>query len=225
MTSFLSRRMLLLGTLGFVGNAAAGPTDSLYGDDEFVRDPALIPPPESSIDFEIEQVNLRSIPSKYRRQVVEFDGIETPGTVIVSPHQRMLYLILEENKALRFGVGVGRDGFAWSGEALINMKRVWPRWVPPEEMVYRDETAAKWANGMPGGPENPLGARALYLFADGQDTLYRIHGTNEPKSIGKAVSSGCIRLLNQDIAELYDRVPLGSKVIVLSEEDAVALRH
>ncbi len=160
----------------------------------FVRDPALIPPPESPVDFEIASVNLKSIPSKYRRQIVEFDSFETPGTVIVDPHQRMLYLTLEDGKALRFGVGVGRDGFAWSGEALINMKRVWPRWVPPEEMVLRDDVAAKWANGMPGGPENPLGARALYLFANGEDTLYRIHGTNEPKSIGKAVSSGCIRL-------------------------------
>ena len=225
MTRYLSRRLLLLGTLGFASNAAAGTPHPFYGGDMFVRDPALIPPPESPVDFEIASVNLKSIPSQYRRQIVEFDGFEPPGTVIVNPHQRMLYLTLGDGKALRFGVGVGRDGFAWSGEALINMKRVWPRWVPPEEMVLRDKTAAKWANGMPGGPENPLGARALYLFANGEDTLYRIHGTNEPKSIGEAVSSGCIRLLNQDIAELYSRVPLGSKVIVLSGEDAIALRQ
>ena len=105
-----------------------------------------------------------------------------------------------------------------SGEAKIGLKRRWPRWLPPEEMVVRDKNAAKWANGMPGGPENPLGARALYLYANGEDTLYRIHGTNDPSSIGKAMSSGCIRMLNQDIADLYLRVPVGSKVVVLPSQ-------
>ena len=98
------------------------------------------------------------------------------------------------------------------------MKRRWPRWLPPEEMVVRDKNAAKWANGMPGGPENPLGARALYLYANGADTLYRSHGTNDPSSIGKALSSGCVRMLNQDIADLYLRVPVGSKVVVLPSQ-------
>ena len=114
----------------------------------------------------------------------------------------------------RYGVGVGRAGFAWSGAATVGMKRRWPRWVPPRAMVDRDPKARKWMNGQPGGPDNPLGARALYLFADGRDTLYRIHGTNEPHTIGKAVSSGCIRMLNQDVAELFERVMPGTIVQV-----------
>jgi lipoprotein-anchoring transpeptidase ErfK/SrfK len=114
---------------------------------------------------------------------------------------------------------VGRSGFAWSGAAVVGMKRRWPRWVPPEDMIYRDEKAAKWMNGMPGGPENPLGARALYLHSNGEDTLYRIHGTNEPRSIGKAMSSGCIRMLNENVDELYLRVEIGTPVTVLPPKD------
>ena len=112
---------------------------------------------------------------------------------------------------MRYGVGVGRDGFAWAGEAEIRMKRRWPRWVPPKEMVDRDKRAKKWVNGQPGGPDNPLGARALYLYSGGKDTLYRIHGTNEPQSIGKSVSSGCVRMLNEDVAELFDQVEIGTQ--------------
>jgi lipoprotein-anchoring transpeptidase ErfK/SrfK len=180
-----------------------------------MRDPALIPPPESPTDFEITRVALSDIPAKFRRQVVEYSGTEMPGTIIVDPHERLLYLVQEGGQALRFGVGVGREGFSWSGRAEIAMKRRWPRWVPPDEMIARDPRAAKWPNGQPGGPDNPLGARALYLYANGVDTLYRIHGTTEPKSIGKAVSSGCIRMLNQDVAELFLRVPVGTPVVVL----------
>jgi lipoprotein-anchoring transpeptidase ErfK/SrfK len=193
----------------------------LYGGEEgelMGRDPALFPPPESPIDFEIEPANLDRIPGKFHRQIVEYHGFEEPGTIIIDPAQRFLYLVLDDGSALRYGVGVGRQGFAWSGEATIQMKRRWPRWIPPEEMTYRDAKAAAWNNGMPGGPENPLGARALYLFSGGQDTLYRIHGTNEPGSIGKAMSSGCIRMLNEDVADLFERVPKGAKVIVLSAE-------
>lgn len=138
-----------------------------------------------------------------------------PGTVVVDPGDRYLYLVREGGVALRYGVGVGRQGFAWSGTATVHHAGKWPRWVPPAEMIKRDPRAAAYASGMPGGLDNPLGARALYLFQGGRDTLYRIHGTNEPDSIGKAVSSGCIRLFNQDIIDLYDRVPEGTMVIVL----------
>ena len=137
------------------------------------------------------------------------------GTLIVDPGSRFLYLVLERRKALRYGVGVGREGAAWSGEATIRRKAKWPRWTPTRSMIKRDPFAAKWAEGMPGGPETPLGARALYLYQGTVDTLYRIHGTNQPQSIGKAVSSGCIRLLNADIADLYSRVRIGAKVVVL----------
>ena len=136
--------------------------------------------------FEIVPANLKKIPNSFRKQLVDYSGTEWPGTLIVDPEHRYLYHVLENHQAIRYGVGVGRAGFAWAGEAKIGMKRRWPRWLPPEEMVVRDENAAKWANGMPGGPENPLGARALYLYANGADTLYRIHGTNDPSSIGKA---------------------------------------
>ncbi len=193
--------------------------DSLYGDDGWGRDPALLPPPESPIDYPVEAQDLSEIPPEFHRQMVEWLGPDEPGTIVVDPQERFLYLVLDSGvSALRYGVGVGRAGFAWSGSAVIQMKRRWPRWVPPEDMIGRDERAAKWANGMPGGPENPLGARALYLYSNGEDTLYRIHGTNEPKSIGKAMSSGCIRMLNQDIEELYLRVAIGTPVLVRDAE-------
>ena len=221
-----SRRFFTTGMLAFGALAASrwpalAQQHPLYGGDEgemLGRDPSLFPPPESPTDFPIEPADLDKIPEKFHRQVVSYEGLETPGTIIVDPAQRFLFLVLENGSALRYGVGVGRQGFAWSGEAVVQMKRRWPRWIPPEEMTYRDAKAAEWSNGMPGGPSNPLGARALYLFANGVDTLYRIHGTNEPHSIGKAMSSGCIRMLNEDVADLFDRVPKGAKVIVLGAE-------
>jgi lipoprotein-anchoring transpeptidase ErfK/SrfK len=178
-------------------------------------DPELLPPPESEFDYPVQAVDPSLIDSVYRRQVVEFDGFVKPGTIIVDPKAHFLYKVLGHRQAMRYGVGVGRDGFAWAGEAEIRMKRRWPRWVPPREMVDRnDKRAKKWVNGQPGGPGNPLGARALYLYADGKDTLYRIHGTTEPRSIGKSVSSGCVRMLNEDVAELFEQVEIGTKVIV-----------
>jgi lipoprotein-anchoring transpeptidase ErfK/SrfK len=191
----------------------------LYGGDAVIRDPSLIPPPESPIDYEIKRVSLNVVPQKFRRQEVEYFGPEPAGTIVISPSSRFLYYVLGDGLAIRYGVGVGRAGFAWNGTASVELKRRWPRWMPPEEMVFRDKKALTWANGMPGGPNNPLGARALYLYANGQDTLYRIHGTNEPQSIGKAMSSGCIRMLNEDIAELYDRVVKGTPVVVLASVD------
>ena len=210
----LSRRDFMLGGLALAASARAAmaQTATLYGD--IGPDPALLPPPESPIDYPIKPADLRKIPAKFRRQFVANQGSEWPGTVVVDPGQRFLYLVYQGGQAIRYGVGVGREGFAWSGEAQVGMKRRWPRWLPPIDMVARDKNAAKWANGQPGGPENPLGARALYLYANNADTLYRIHGTNDPSSIGKAMSSGCIRMLNQDVAELYLRVPVGSRVIV-----------
>jgi lipoprotein-anchoring transpeptidase ErfK/SrfK len=213
----LSRRTVLAGTLAAGLLPPPARAQSLYdfGDEEGY-DPALLPPPQSEIDWPIEPVDLRLIKKKYRRRVVEHDGYEAPGSIIVDPDNRFLYYILDDWQAVRYGVGVGRAGFEWSGQAEVGLKRRWPRWVPPREMVARDENAARWANGQPGGPDNPLGARALYLYEDGIDTLYRIHGTNQPESIGKALSSGCVRMLNQDIAELYELVAVGTPVIVLS---------
>jgi lipoprotein-anchoring transpeptidase ErfK/SrfK len=179
--------------------------------------------------FPIPQVNLNKIPQEFRRQTVEYLGHEWPGTIVVDTKNRFLFKILPGQQAIRYGIGVGREGFTWSGEAEVGAKQMWPTWNPPKEMVARDPNAAKWANGQPGGPDNPLGARALYLYQNGKDTLFRIHGTNAPKSIGKAMSSGCIRMLNQDVVEVYRMTPIGTRVTVLPsdpqqmfEEDEVA---
>jgi lipoprotein-anchoring transpeptidase ErfK/SrfK len=210
-----TRRKFLIATASWLA-AAPARADSLYGDDpqNLERDPALLPPAESQIDFPVAATDLSRIPEQFHRQLVTYDGPEHTGTLIVDPQQRFLFHVLGNGSAVRYGVGVGRQGFEWSGDAVIGMKRRWPRWLPPLEMTVRDERAAKWINGMPGGPDNPLGARALYLYSNNADTLYRIHGTNEPSSIGKAMSSGCIRMLNQDVAELFRLVPVGTPVIV-----------
>lgn len=165
--------------------------------------------------FRISQSDVEKVPPKYRRRVVRYGGDYPPGTIVVDTRNRFLFLVQSGGKAIRYGIGVGRQGFSWSGTAVIRRKAKWPTWTPPAEMVERDEFAAKWANGMPGGPRNPLGARALYLFQGKVDTLYRIHGTFVPSSIGKAVSSGCIRMINADVADLYNRVPIGTRVVVL----------
>ena len=175
--------------------------------------------------FNVPAVPLYKIDARYRRQIV---GIPSripgePGTIVVDPQYRNLYLVQAGGTAIRYGIGVGREGFAWSGTATIKRKEHWPTWTPPAEMVQRDPHAAPYAKGMPGGLDNPLGARAMYLFQGSQDTLYRIHGTNDPSSIGKAVSSGCIRMIDQDVMDLYERAPIGTKVIVLAPETDIPL--
>jgi lipoprotein-anchoring transpeptidase ErfK/SrfK len=221
--TFMNRRELFLGVAALAASTVVARANPFYGDgtvDSFIRDPALIPPTESPIDYPVEVMDIEKIDPKFRRQIVEYDGLEDPGTIVVDPGERLLYLVQADGTAIRFGVGVGRAGFAWHGDAYIGMKRKWPRWLPPEEMIVRDLKAAAWANGMPGGPTNPLGARALYLHNNGEDTLFRIHGTTEPQSIGKAMSSGCIRMLNQDVAELFDLVPIKTRVVVRPSSEA-----
>ncbi len=166
--------------------------------------------------FDVDAVDTTEIDPKNLRQLVEYAVTQPPGTIVVDPHKRFLYLVLENGKALRYGVGVGKAGLEFSGTATIQDKKAWPHWTPTPDMIRRDpDRYQPWVKGMEGGAKNPLGARALYLFKDGKDTLYRIHGTTEPWSIGKAVSSGCIRMLNQDVIDLYNRVPKGAKVVVL----------
>jgi lipoprotein-anchoring transpeptidase ErfK/SrfK len=178
--------------------------------------------PDSSEPFRVAPVDMSTIPAQFHRQSVRDPTGEPPGTIVVDPGQRFLYLVTGNGRALRYGIGVGREGFAWNGDATIQTKRQWPSWHPPVEMQARDERAREWKNGMPGGPSNPLGARALYLYKGGRDTLYRIHGTNEPRSIGRAVSSGCIRMLNADVIDLYNRVPIGTRVVVLPALSPIA---
>ncbi|MFD1704284.1 L,D-transpeptidase [Methylopila henanensis] len=164
--------------------------------------------------YPIKAVNLQRIDPKFLKQTVPNTTGEPAGTIVIDPRERHLYLVQDDGTAIRYGVGVGRQGFAWNGEAYIRRKLEWPDWHPPAEMVARDPHARPYANGMPGGPGNPLGARSMALWQGDKDTLFRIHGTIEPYSIGKAVSSGCIRMLNQDVIDLYSRVPLGTRVVV-----------
>ena len=142
---------------------------------------------------------------------------EAPGSVVVNTTQRMLYVTEQGGTAMRYGIGVGREGFAWQGRGVIQWRKKWPRWNPPDEMVARQPELVKYSianGGMAPGLMNPLGARALYIFEDKQDSLYRLHGNPEWRSIGKAVSSGCVRLLNQDVIDLYDRVPERAPILV-----------
>jgi len=165
--------------------------------------------------YNVDAIDVADIDPKYLRQVVDFPTTEPAGTIVVDPHERFLYLVREHGKAVRYGVGVGKAGLEFTGTATVEYKKKWPRWTPTSAMVQREPARYKpWQKGMDGGSRNPLGARALYLFKNGKDTLFRIHGTTEPETIGKAVSSGCIRMVNQDIIDLYSRVPDGSKVVV-----------
>lgn len=165
--------------------------------------------------YKVDAIDVADIDPKYLRQVVDFSTREPVGTIVVAPRERFVYLVQEHGKALRYGVGVGKAGLEFTGTATVEYKKKWPHWTPTNDMIKREPARYRpWQKGMDGGARNPLGARALYLFKNGKDTLFRIHGTTEPWSIGKAVSSGCIRMVNQDIIDLYTRVPDGSKVVV-----------
>ncbi len=150
------------------------------------------------------------LPAHLRRQIVNFQTREAPGTIVIDTPNTYLYLVLGNGRALRYGIGVGREGFTWAGTQTVARKQEWPDWHPPAEMIARQPYLPRF---MSGGPGNPLGARAMYLGS----SLYRIHGTNDPTTIGKRVSSGCIRLTNEDVEDLYNRVTLGAKVVVLND--------
>ena len=165
---------------------------------------AALPP-----DYQPEQGPTKEIPSQFRRTVVDYLTVEPSGTIIIDTPNRYLYLTLDKGKAIRYGVGVGREGFTWSGTERISRMKEWPDWVPPKEMIARQPYLPRF---MAGGETNPLGARAMYLG----NTEYRIHGTNQPSTIGSFVSSGCIRLTNEDVEDLYRRVAVGTRVIVLA---------
>ncbi|CAD7032106.1 L,D-transpeptidase [Pseudorhizobium endolithicum] len=172
-------------------------------------------------DETIPGVDVSKMDPKNVRQVVDYKTGYPPGTIVVDPHSRFLYLVMKGGKAMRYGVGVAKAGTEFEGEADIARKARWPGWVPTQNMIKRNpERYGPFASGLEGGIMNPLGARALYLYQGGKDTLYRIHGTNEPWTIGKSVSSGCIRLLNHDIIDLHRRVPKGAKVVVLGPEQS-----
>ncbi|HEX2146349.1 MAG TPA: L,D-transpeptidase [Pseudorhizobium sp.] len=166
--------------------------------------------------FPVAAADLSRVDPKFFRRVVDYSTGEPTGTIVIDTSARYLYLVDENGRAIRYGVGVGKAGLAFEGRAVVQYKREWPRWTPTQSMIQREpERYGPLAGGMEPGVLNPLGPRALYLFKDGKDTLFRIHGTTEDWTIGKAVSSGCIRLLNQDIIDLYRRVPNGTRVVVL----------
>ncbi len=168
--------------------------------------------------FPIKAADLKRVDPQYYRREVAYPTRERPGTIVVDTRNRYLYLVQENGQALRYGIGVGKTGLEFEGVGRVQYKRQWPRWTPTQDMIAREpERYGPLAAGMEPGVLNPLGPRALYLFKDGRDTLYRIHGTTEDWTIGKAVSSGCIRLLNQDIVDLYRRVPDGTRVVVLQD--------
>ena len=166
----------------------------------------------------LPEIPLQRVDQRYLRQEVDYQTVEKPGTIVVDTAQKFLYLVQPGGKAIRYGVGLGRDGYAWSGRGLIQYKAKWPRWTPPQEMVSRQpelRTISAANGGMVPGLNNPLGARALYIFKGGKDTLYRIHGTPDWQSIGKATSSGCVRMFNQDVIDLFDRVGGKAEIVVL----------
>lgn len=170
-------------------------------------------------EYEIPAVPYQKIDRQFLRQYVSDPTGEKPGTIVVDLGNHFLYLVQPGGQALRYGVGLGRAGFEWSGSAVVQYKRKWPKWTPPDDMISRQPELERYSvrnGGMPPGLRNPLGARALYLFQNGEDTLYRLHGSPEWSSIGKSVSSGCVRLMNQDIIDLYERVPNKAPVVVTS---------
>lgn len=162
--------------------------------------------------FAYRRTNFKVIKQEWQRQIVKYFSPEPQGSVVVDTANHFLYIVFENNTALRYGVGVGREGFRWYGRARIDRKALWPRWVPPPEMRKRQPELPE---SVEGGPDNPLGPRALYLYRDGRDLGYRLHGTLEPWSIGSNVSSGCIRMFPEDIIDLYQRCPMGTRVLVL----------
>lgn len=175
--------------------------------------------------FPIPEVDIAKLDRRFWRAEVDYPTDEKPGTLIVDTPGKYLYHVKPGGRATRYGIGVGRDGFAWAGRAIVAYKREWPRWTPPDTMVARQPELEPYSianGGMGPGLKNPLGARALYIHQDGKDTLYRIHDTSEAFSTGKAVSSGCIRLLNQDVIHLHGEVRDGSRIVVIPDP---AMKH
>ena len=228
MKKSLSRRHFAKISTGFAALALAG-CNTIPKDTYSFEASAPRPEPEADNTFEanysarpgkrfpLPAIDPDILAPEHRRKRVSYDTSEKPGTLVVDTSNFYLDLVEPDGSAMRYGVGLGRAGFEWSGRARVAWKRPWPKWTPPDTMIAREPHLEKWSvrnGGMPPGLENPLGARALYIFEGKKDTLYRLHGTNEPNSIGKAVSSGCVRLINQDAIDLYDRVKSNAPIVV-----------
>ncbi|OBZ96048.1 hypothetical protein ADU59_06625 [Pararhizobium polonicum] len=201
----LSRRGLLLGLSALLaGCSTNGPNHA--------ANYASLPDEK----FPLPAMPLEKIKPELRRQEVAYATPYDAGTIVVDTPARRLYHVLGEGRAMRYGIGVGRNGYALAGSAYIGRKAEWPSWTPTDNMIRRDpDRNLKYAGGVPGGPNNPLGARAIYLYQNGNDTMFRIHGTTQPWSIGQAMSSGCVRMLNHDVVHLFERATVGGRVVVL----------
>ena len=204
--AFLAGSAAIVGAVGLAGCASSGMSmaeaERIYG-------------PLPNERFPVPGVNLSKVDPKYLRRTVRYASNEAVGTLIVDPKHYYVYRIEGGGMATRYGANVGRAGFLWSGEAYIGRKAEWPVWTPPREMILRQPEAAPYANGMPPGLNNPLGARTLYLYQDGRYTLFTIYSTIMPETIGRGISSGCVGLLTQDMVDLYAKTPVDTKVIVL----------
>jgi lipoprotein-anchoring transpeptidase ErfK/SrfK len=215
-----SRRLFLLGVSAFALSACSSTGSRRLAQSGIViqvdQPWATYYSAKTNEPFPVAAVDLRRVPKQYWRQEVDYVSSYAPGSIVVNTAERYLYLVMPNDRAMRYGVGVGREeGLQFKGNATISRKAAWPGWTPTANMIKRQpERYAAYAAGLPGGPENPLGARALYLYRGGKDTHFRLHGTLEPYTIGQQVSSGCIRLINQDIIDLYSRVPTGTRVYV-----------
>ena len=194
---------LAIGTAAFSVSATAAPLPLF----PFFMAPPVETAPPFAVEPSQDEGGVVQMPARLKRQVVSYPTREAPGTIIIDTPNTYLYLVMGNGQAMRYGIGVGRDGFTWSGTQTITRKAEWPAWTPPPEMIQRQPYLPRH---MAGGPGNPLGARAMYLGG----TIYRIHGTNAPETIGTHVSSGCLRLTNEDVTDLYSRVNVGTKVIV-----------
>jgi len=201
----ISRRGLLLGFSALLAGCSSSGVDHRANYAALPNEP-----------YPLKAVPLDKIKPELRRQEVAYATSEKAGTIVVDTPARRLYYVLGNGRAMRYGVGVGRNGYALAGVATIGRKAEWPTWTPTQNMIRRDPGKnMKYAGGLPGGPNNPLGARAIYLYRGGNDTHFRIHGTNQPQSIGLAMSSGCVRMMNHDVIDLYNRVQSGGRVVVL----------
>lgn len=208
----LSRRSFLLGSaVGISGLSLAG----CVSDGMSLAEAAKIYGPQPNEKFPIPAVDVSKIDPKYFRQTVRYETKEAPGTIIVDPANYFVYRIEGDGLATRYGANVSRPGFLWSGEVYVGRKAEWPTWTPPKEMIARQPEARKYAGGMPGGLDNPLGARVLYLYKNGVYTVYTIYSTSDPETIGTGITSGCTGLLSQDMIHLYSRTPIKTKVIML----------
>ncbi len=201
----ISRRGFLLGASALLAGCATNGTSDRanYGDRLEEKHP-------------LKAMALDKIKPELRRQEVAYSTDHAAGTIVVDTPARRLYYVLGDGRAMRYGIGVGRQGYSLAGSAYIGRKAEWPTWTPTPNMIRRDpKKNLKYAGGLEGGPNNPLGARAIYLYQNGNDTMFRIHGTNQPWSIGQAMSSGCVRMLNYDVIDLYERVKVGGRVHVI----------